>query len=74
MDKIIEFDRTDKTRRNLTITETTIIKDDPAVIKAIKGNKKKGKEKGKGKGKGNAAATFFAATPRPLTKQCKFCD
>jgi hypothetical protein len=32
MDKIIEFDRTDKTRRNPTIADTTVTQDDPAVI------------------------------------------
>jgi hypothetical protein len=70
MDKIIEFNRTDKTRRNPTIAATTVTKDDPAVIEAVKTKKKKGKEKGKG----NVAATFVAATPRPSTNQCKFCD
>jgi hypothetical protein len=49
------------------------------VIKVVKANKKKGKRKGKGKDKGNVAdtnvaATFVAATPKPSTKQCKFCD
>jgi hypothetical protein len=79
MDKIIEFDRTDKTHRNPTIADTTLAEEDPAVIEAVKANKKKGKRKGKRKGKGNVADTnvaaiFSATTPRPSTKQCKFCN
>jgi hypothetical protein len=79
MDKIVEFDRTDKTCRNPTITDTTIAKEDLAVIKAMKAIKKKGKGKGSGKGKSNVAdsniaATFVVTTPRPSTKQCIFCD
>jgi hypothetical protein len=79
MDKIVKFDRTVKTRRNPMIADTTLAEEDPAVIKAVKANKKKGKEKGKGKGKRNVAetnvaVTFVATTPRPSTKQCKFCD
>jgi hypothetical protein len=74
VDKIDEFDRTDKTRCNPTIADTTVTEDDPAVIEAVKANKKKGNGKGKGKGKGNIAATFVANTPKPSTKQCKFCD
>jgi hypothetical protein len=78
MDKIVEFDRTDKTCLNLTIADTTLAEEDPAVIEAVKANKKKGKWKGKGKGKGNIAdtnvAATFVATPNPSTKQCKFCD
>jgi hypothetical protein len=79
MDKIIEFDRTDKTRRNATIAVTTVTQDDPAMIEAVKFNKKKGKGKGKGKGKDNVvdtniAATFVATTQKPSTKQCKFCN
>jgi hypothetical protein len=79
MDKIVEFDRTDKTRRNPTIFDTTVTQDDPAVIEAVKANKKKGKGKGMGKGKGkvadtNLAATFVSTTPKPSTKQCKLCD
>jgi hypothetical protein len=79
MDKIVEFDRTDKTRRNPTIADTTLAEEDPAMIEAVKDNKKKGKGKGKGKGKcnvadTNVAATFITTTPRLSTKQCKFCD
>jgi hypothetical protein len=70
MDKVDEFDRTDKTRRNPMIADTTVTEDDPAVIEAVKANKKKGK----GKGKGNVAATFGATTLKPSTKQCKFCN
>jgi hypothetical protein len=43
MDKIVKFDRTDKTRRNPTIADTTLAEEDPAVIKVVKANKKKGK-------------------------------
>jgi hypothetical protein len=32
MDKIVEFDRTDKTRCNPTIADTTLSEEDPAVI------------------------------------------
>jgi hypothetical protein len=79
MDNIVKFDRTDKTRRNPTIADTTLAKEDAAMIEAVKANKKKGKGKGKGKDKGNiadtnVAATFMATTPRSSTKQCKFCD
>jgi hypothetical protein len=79
MDKIVEFDRTDKTYRNPTIADTTLAEEDPAVIEAVKANKKKGKGKGKGEGKGNVAdtnvaATYVATTPRPSMKQCKYCD
>jgi hypothetical protein len=77
MDKIVEFNRTDKTRRNPTIANATLAEEDPAVIEAVKANKKKGKGKGKGKGNvadTNIAATFVATTPRPSMKQCKFCD
>jgi hypothetical protein len=79
MDKIVKFDRTDKTRRNPTIADTTLAAEEQVVIKAVKANKKKGKGKVKGKGKGNladtnVAATFVASTLRPSTKQCKFCD
>jgi predicted flavoprotein YhiN len=77
MDKIVQFDRTDKTRCNPTIADTTLAEEDPAVIEAVKANKKKGKGKGKGKHNitdTNVAATFVATTPRPSTKQCKFCD
>jgi hypothetical protein len=62
MDKIVEFDRTDKTGCNPTIADTTLAEEDPAVIRAVKANKKKGKEKGTGKGKGNVADTNVAAT------------
>jgi hypothetical protein len=68
MDKIVEFDRTDKSRRNPTIAEATLADEDGAIIEAVKANKKKGKGKGKGKGNvadTNVAATFVAATPRP---------
>jgi hypothetical protein len=61
MDKIVEFDRTDKTCHNPRIADTTVIQDDPAVIQAVKANKKKGKGKDKGKGKGNIADTNVAA-------------
>jgi hypothetical protein len=74
MDKIVKFDRTDKTRCNPTIADTTVTKDDPAVIEAVKANKKKGKGKGKRKGKGNVAVTFVTTTPKSSTKQCKFWD
>jgi hypothetical protein len=79
MDKIIEFKRTDKSRRNPTIAEATLAEEDGAIIEAVKANKKKGKGKGKGKGKSNVAdtnvaATYVAATPRTSSKQCKFCD
>jgi hypothetical protein len=74
MDTIVEFDRMDKTCRNPTIAETTIVGDDPAVINMMKGDKKKGKGRGKGKGKGNVTVTFLVTTPRPSTKQCKFCN
>jgi hypothetical protein len=79
MDKIVELDRTDKTRQNPTIADTTLAEEEPSVIEAVKANKKKGKDKGKGKGKSNVADTniadtFEATTPRPSTKQCKFCD
>jgi hypothetical protein len=79
MDKIVEFERTDKSRRNPTITEATLAEEDGAIIKAVKANKKKGKGKGKDKGKGNVgdtnvAATYVAATPRTSSKQCKFFD
>jgi hypothetical protein len=75
MDKIVEFDRTDESRRNPTIVEATLADEDGAVIKAVKANKKKGKGPRKGKGKGkvadtNVAATFVASTPRPSSKQC----
>jgi hypothetical protein len=78
MDKIVKFDRTDKSSRNPTITEVTLAEEDGAIIEAVKANKKKRKGKGKGKGKGNVpdiniAATYVAATPRPSLKQCKFC-
>jgi hypothetical protein len=73
MDKIVKFDRTNKTRRNPKIADTTLA-EDPAVIEAVKANKK-GKRKGKGNiADTNVAATFVASTPRPSTKQCKFCD
>jgi hypothetical protein len=79
MDKIVEFDRTDKSRRNPTIDKATLADEDGAIMEAVKVNKKKGKGKDKGKGKGNVvdtnvAATFVAATPRPSSKQCKFRD
>jgi hypothetical protein len=79
MDKMVEFNRTDKTCCNPTIANTTLAKEDPAVIEAVKADKKKGKGKGKGKSKGNVAetnvaATFVVTSPRPSTKQCKFCD
>jgi hypothetical protein len=70
MDKIVEFNRTDKTRLNPTIANTTVTKNDPAVFEAVKAKKKKGKEKGKS----NVAATFVVTTPKRSTKQCKFCD
>jgi hypothetical protein len=73
MDKIVKFDRTDKTRRNPTIANTTLAEEDPAVIEAVKANKKKGKGKGN-VAETNVAATFVATTPRPSKKQCKFCD
>jgi hypothetical protein len=38
MDKIVEFDKTDKTPRNPTIADTTVTQDDPAVIEAVKAN------------------------------------
>jgi hypothetical protein len=77
MDKIVEFERTDKSRRNPTIAKATLAEDDGAIVKAVKANKKKGKGKGKGKGnvaETNVAATYVAATPRTSSKQCKFCD
>ncbi len=77
MDKIVEFERTDKSRRNPTIAEATLAEDDGATVKAVKANKKKGKGKGKGKGNvadTNVAATYVAATPRTSSKQCKFCN
>jgi hypothetical protein len=79
MDKIVKYERTDKSRRNPTIAEATYVEDGGAAIEAVKTNKKKGKEKGKGKGKGNVsetnvAATYVAAAPRTSSKQCKFCD
>jgi hypothetical protein len=77
MDKIVKFERTDKSRRNPTIAEATLAEDDVATVKAVKANKKKGKGKSKGKGNvadTNAAATYVAATPRMSSKQCKFCD
>jgi hypothetical protein len=73
MDKIVEFDRTDKTCCNPTIANTTLAEEDPAMTEAVKANKKKGKGKGKGNiADNNVAATFIASTPRPSTKQCKF--
>jgi hypothetical protein len=77
MDKIVEFERTDKSRRNPTIPEATLAEEDGAIIEAVKANKKKGKGKGKGKGNvadRNVAASYVAATPRTSSKQCKFCD
>jgi hypothetical protein len=74
MDKIVEFERTDKSRRNPTIAEATLAEDDGSTVEAVKANKKKGKGKGKGKVKGNVADTNVAATPRSFSKQCKFCD
>jgi cytochrome c biogenesis protein ResB len=73
MDKIVDFDRTVKMRRNPTIADTTLAEEDPTVIEAVKANKKKGKGKGN-VADTNVAATFVATTPRPSTKQCKFCD
>jgi hypothetical protein len=77
MDKIVEFERTDKSRRNPTIAKATLAEEDGAIIEEVKANKKKGKGKGKGKGNvadTNVAATYAASTPRPSSKQCKFCD
>jgi hypothetical protein len=75
MDKIVEFERTDKSCRNPTIAEATLAEDDGATIEAVKANKKKGKGKGKGNvADTNVAATYVAATPRWSSKQCKFCD
>jgi hypothetical protein len=77
MDKIVEFERTDKSCRNPTIAEATLAEEDGAIIKAVKANKKKGKGKGKGKSNvahTNVAASYVAATPRTSSKQCKFCD
>jgi hypothetical protein len=65
MDKIVEFERTDKSRRNLTIAEATLAEEDGAIIEAVKANKKKGKGKGKDKGKGNIADTNVAAMLPP---------
>jgi hypothetical protein len=48
MDKIVKFDRTDKTRRNPTIADTTLAEEDPAVIEAVKADKKKGKGRARG--------------------------
>jgi hypothetical protein len=62
MDKIVKFDRTDKTRRNPTLVHTTVTQDDPAVIEAVKASQKKGIGKGKGKGKGKVAYTNVAVT------------
>jgi hypothetical protein len=78
-DKIVEFERTDKSRRNPTIAQATLAEEFMAAIEAVKSNKKKGKGKGKGKRKGNVAdtnvaASYAAANPRPSSKQCKFCD
>jgi hypothetical protein len=75
MDKIVEFERTDKSRRNPTIAEATLAEDDGATIEAVKANKKKGKGKGKGNvSETNVAATYVSAAPRTSSKQCKFCD
>jgi hypothetical protein len=77
MDKIVEYERTDKSRRNPTIAEATYVEDGGATIEAVKANKKKGKGKGKGKGnvsETNVAATYVAAALRTSSKQCKFCD
>jgi hypothetical protein len=79
MDKIVEFERTDKSRRNPMIAEATLAEEDGVIIEAVKANKKKGKGKGKGKGKSNVAdtnvaATYVAATPKTSSKQCKFCN
>ena len=41
MDKIVQFKRTDKSRRNPTIAEATLAEEDGAIIKAVKANKKK---------------------------------
>jgi hypothetical protein len=49
MDKIVKFERTDKSRRNPTIAEATLAEDDVATVKAVKANKKKGKGKSKGR-------------------------
>jgi hypothetical protein len=42
MDKIVEFERTDKSRWNPTIAEATLAEEDGAIIEAVKANKKKG--------------------------------
>jgi hypothetical protein len=52
MDKIVEFERTDKSGRNPTIAEATLAEDDGATVEAVKANKKKGKGKGQGQREG----------------------
>jgi hypothetical protein len=68
MDKIVEFERTDKSRRNPTIAEATLAEEDGAIIKAVKANKKKGKGKGKGKGRATLR-TRMSLPPMSLPAQ-----
>jgi hypothetical protein len=52
MDKIVEFDRTDKSRRNPTIAEAPLADEDGAITEAVKANNKIGERVGQGKEKG----------------------
>ena len=81
MDKVVEFDRTDKSRRNPNVNAAAAQlaqepEEDAAEVEAVKtGKKGKGKGKGKkGKGNGQVAAFAPAAAPRTSSKQCKFCE
>ena len=83
MDKVVEFDRTDKSRRNPSVNAAAAqpkqgaAEEDAAEVDAVKSGKK-GKGKGKGKkGKGNGQVAAFAPATAPRTastKQCRFCD
>jgi hypothetical protein len=72
-----QFWRTEAERVRLAAAAQEAIPRGMVGDEAVKANKKKGKGKGKVKGNvadTNVAATYVAATPRPSSKQCKFCN